>query len=94
MFDFMYGRYLSSNYIWQCSALANNSGYKPADLKECVLIIHDLYLSRRGGSLQAVREKYKQHKVFCRIIRRKRKKKKTEDLNFHIAEHVKSDMIY
>ncbi|KAE8100107.1 hypothetical protein FH972_018034 [Carpinus fangiana] len=45
-----------------CSALANNSGYKPADLKECVLIIHDLYLSRRGGSLQAVREKYKQHK--------------------------------
>lgn len=39
------------------------SGYKASDLKECVLIIHDLYLSRRGGALQAVREKYKQHKV-------------------------------
>lgn len=73
MFDFMYGRYLLSNYIWQCSALANNSGYKPADLKECALIIHDLYLSRRGASLQSVREKYKQHKVFRRIIRKKEK---------------------
>lgn len=46
-------------------ALENNTGYKAADLKECVLIIHDLYLSRRGGSLQAVREKYKQHKFKC-----------------------------
>ncbi|OAY50993.1 putative cyclin-A3-1 [Manihot esculenta] len=42
--------------------LQQYSGYKPSDLKECVLIIHDLYLSRRGGGLQAVREKYKQHK--------------------------------
>ncbi|GMY28758.1 putative cyclin-A3-1 [Fagus crenata] len=48
-----------------CSALQKYSGYKPADLKECVLIVHDLYLSRRGGSLQAVREKYKQHKFKC-----------------------------
>jgi cyclin A len=38
-------------------------GYKAADLKECVLIIDDLYNSKRGGSLQAIREKYKQHKV-------------------------------
>ncbi|KAJ8747974.1 hypothetical protein K2173_012947 [Erythroxylum novogranatense] len=36
--------------------------YKPSDLEECVRIVHDLYLSRRGGGLQAVREKYKQHK--------------------------------
>uniref|UniRef100_A0A5B7AQ84 Putative G2/mitotic-specific cyclin C13-1-like n=1 Tax=Davidia involucrata TaxID=16924 RepID=A0A5B7AQ84_DAVIN len=47
------------------SALQNYSGYKPADLKECVLIIHDLQLSRRGSSLVAVREKYKQHKFKC-----------------------------
>jgi len=37
--------------------------YKAADLQVCVGIIHDLYLSRRGGALQAVREKYKHHKV-------------------------------
>ncbi|KAG6624549.1 hypothetical protein CIPAW_16G035000 [Carya illinoinensis] len=48
-----------------CSALEKNSGYRPADLKECVLTIHDLYLSRRGGALQAVREKYKRHKFKC-----------------------------
>ncbi|XP_010479118.1 PREDICTED: cyclin-A3-2-like [Camelina sativa] len=36
--------------------------YKAADLQVCVGIIHDLYLSRRGGALQAVREKYKHHK--------------------------------
>ncbi|XP_057978797.1 putative cyclin-A3-1 isoform X1 [Malania oleifera] len=47
------------------SSLQHYSGYKPSDLKECVLIIHALQLSRRGGSLQAVREKYKQHKFKC-----------------------------
>ncbi|KAJ9674297.1 hypothetical protein PVL29_023695 [Vitis rotundifolia] len=47
-----------------CSSLQHHSGYKPSELKECVLIIHDLQLSRRGGSLVAVREKYKQHKVY------------------------------
>lgn len=47
-----------------CSALQQYSRYKPADLKECVLIIHDLQLSRRGGSLMAVRDKYNQHKVY------------------------------
>ncbi|XP_010061707.2 cyclin-A3-4 isoform X3 [Eucalyptus grandis] len=44
------------------SSLRRYSGYTVKDLKECVQIIHDLYLGRRGGSLQAVREKYKQHK--------------------------------
>ncbi|XP_030466594.1 putative cyclin-A3-1 [Syzygium oleosum] len=44
------------------SSLQRYSGYTVKDLKECVHIIHDLYLGRRGGSLQAVREKYKQHK--------------------------------
>nr|GMD36043.1 putative cyclin-A3-1 [Ipomoea batatas] len=43
-------------------ALQDYTGYKPADFKECVSIIHDLQLSKRGGSLVAVREKYKQPK--------------------------------
>ncbi|KAI4337023.1 hypothetical protein L6164_015485 [Bauhinia variegata] len=47
------------------SALQECSGYKSSELKECVLILHDLYLARRGGSLQAIREKYKQHKFKC-----------------------------
>ncbi|XP_011029106.1 PREDICTED: putative cyclin-A3-1 [Populus euphratica] len=47
------------------STLQQYTGYKATDLKDCVLIIHDLYLSRRGGGLQAVREKYKQHKFKC-----------------------------
>ncbi|CAN1191782.1 Putative cyclin-A3-1 [Linum perenne] len=45
------------------STLHEYSGYSPAELKECVLILHDLYLSRRGGGLHSVRDKYKQHKV-------------------------------
>ncbi|GFY95972.1 similar to CYCLIN A3;4 [Actinidia rufa] len=47
------------------STLQNFSGYKPADLKDCVLIVHALQLSKRGGSLAGVREKYKQHKFKC-----------------------------
>ncbi|KAL3505092.1 hypothetical protein ACH5RR_034933 [Cinchona calisaya] len=47
------------------AVLQHYSGYKPADLKECVLIIYDLQLSRRGSSLMAVRDKYKQHKFKC-----------------------------
>lgn len=45
-----------------CSALQQYTGYKAADLRDCVLVLHDLYLGRRGGSLQVVRAKYKQHK--------------------------------
>ncbi|KAA8537813.1 hypothetical protein F0562_027607 [Nyssa sinensis] len=51
-------------HLWS-EALQHYSGYKAADLKECVLIIHDLQLSRRGASLVAVRDKYKQHKFKC-----------------------------
>ncbi|KAM7514393.1 hypothetical protein LguiA_003976 [Lonicera macranthoides] len=47
------------------TALHHYSGYKPVELKECVLVIHDLQLSRRGSSLVAVREKYKNHKFKC-----------------------------
>ncbi|CAM8913000.1 unnamed protein product [Rhodiola kirilowii] len=38
------------------------SSYTPAELKDCVLTLHDLQLSRRGGTLVAIRDKYKQHK--------------------------------
>ncbi|CAM8932949.1 unnamed protein product [Rhodiola kirilowii] len=38
------------------------SGYTPADLKSCVLVIQDLQLSKRRGTLAAIRNKYKQHK--------------------------------
>ncbi|KAD6795321.1 hypothetical protein E3N88_06217 [Mikania micrantha] len=38
------------------------SGYKAGDLKDCVLAIHDLQLSRRSSSSQAIREKYSQQK--------------------------------
>ncbi|XP_015059952.1 G2/mitotic-specific cyclin C13-1-like [Solanum pennellii] len=46
-------------------ALQHCSGYRPGDLKECVLIIHDLQLSRRRSNLSAVRDKYKLHKFKC-----------------------------
>ncbi|XP_017421420.2 putative cyclin-A3-1 [Vigna angularis] len=45
-----------TSFLFECS------GYKPVELKECVLILHDLHLSRKAESFEAVREKYKQHK--------------------------------
>ncbi|KAG2305200.1 hypothetical protein Bca4012_064268 [Brassica carinata] len=39
--------------------------YKASDLQQSVSIIHDLYLSRRGNGLEAVRNKYKQHQFKC-----------------------------
>ncbi|XP_047318577.1 putative cyclin-A3-1 [Impatiens glandulifera] len=47
------------------ATLERFSGYKPADLQECVLLIQDLQLGKRGGSLVAVRDKYNQHKFKC-----------------------------
>ncbi|XP_027090857.2 putative cyclin-A3-1 isoform X1 [Coffea arabica] len=47
------------------AALQQYSGYKPAELKECVQLIHDLQLGRRGSTLVAVREKYNQHMFKC-----------------------------
>ncbi|KEH35764.1 putative cyclin [Medicago truncatula] len=44
------------------SSLCECLGYKSAELEECVMILHDLYLSRRAASFKAVREKYKQQK--------------------------------
>ncbi|CAA0840690.1 Putative cyclin-A3-1 [Striga hermonthica] len=46
-------------------ALQRQSAYKASDLKECVHLIHDLQLSKKGGSLVAIREKYKQHRFKC-----------------------------
>ncbi|KAB5541274.1 hypothetical protein DKX38_014248 [Salix brachista] len=46
------------------TALQRHSGYRPFDLKECVLAIHDIQLNRQGSSSRAVRDKYTQHKVF------------------------------
>ncbi|KAF7127303.1 hypothetical protein RHSIM_Rhsim11G0157600 [Rhododendron simsii] len=56
--------YVFMNYlhILQSLALQQYSGYRPSELKECVLAIQDLQLSRRGLALQAVRDKYMQHK--------------------------------
>ncbi|KAM7280825.1 hypothetical protein ACFE04_007959 [Oxalis oulophora] len=51
----------SKTHPWN-DALRKYTGYNSSELKECAMILHDLYLSRRGGGLQAVREKYKQHK--------------------------------
>lgn len=47
----------------QSSALQQYSGYKPSDLKECVLIIQELQLRKRGSSLMAIREKYAHRQV-------------------------------
>ncbi|ESW08719.1 hypothetical protein PHAVU_009G069000 [Phaseolus vulgaris] len=44
------------------SSLREWSGYKPAELKVCVLTLHDLYFSRKAASSRSVRDKYKQHK--------------------------------
>ncbi|KAJ1385446.1 Cyclin-like [Sesbania bispinosa] len=44
------------------SALLECTGYISLQLRECVCILHDLYMARRGGSFQATREKYSQHK--------------------------------
>ncbi|XP_020587068.1 cyclin-A3-1-like isoform X2 [Phalaenopsis equestris] len=38
------------------------TGYKVSELKECIHLIHDLQMNRRGSNLVAVREKYKQHR--------------------------------
>lgn len=63
IFLFLKCNYLARHLYLQTASLQRYSGYKPSEIEGCVLVLHDLYLSRRGGNLQAVREKYKQHKV-------------------------------
>ncbi|KAH1072231.1 hypothetical protein J1N35_024559 [Gossypium stocksii] len=50
-----------NTHPWSKS-LQRYSGYRPIELKECVLSIHALHLNRRGNCLRAVTEKYMQHK--------------------------------
>ncbi|XP_071691695.1 G2/mitotic-specific cyclin C13-1-like [Rutidosis leptorrhynchoides] len=45
--------------------MQRHSGYLPRELKDCVLVIHDLQLSRRASSSRAIREKYSHHKLKC-----------------------------
>ncbi|XP_042500333.1 G2/mitotic-specific cyclin C13-1-like [Macadamia integrifolia] len=47
------------------STLQQCMGYRPSDLRDCVLAIHDLQLNRKGTSLVAVRDKYRQYKFKC-----------------------------
>ncbi|KAE8707609.1 hypothetical protein F3Y22_tig00110383pilonHSYRG00406 [Hibiscus syriacus] len=44
-------------------SLQCHSGYRPIDLKECVLSIHALHRNRKQSYLRAVMEKYTQHKL-------------------------------
>ncbi|KAM0859078.1 hypothetical protein ACQ4PT_047441 [Festuca glaucescens] len=38
------------------------TGYKPSELKDCIIAIHELQLNRKGPYLPAIRDKYKQHR--------------------------------
>ncbi|CAN6323315.1 unnamed protein product [Urochloa humidicola] len=38
------------------------TGYKPSELKDCVIAIHELQLNRKCSSMMAIRDKYKQHR--------------------------------
>ncbi|KEH35767.1 carboxy-terminal domain cyclin [Medicago truncatula] len=43
------------------ATLQEYSEYKPVELRECVLVLHDLHTSEKGASFKAIRTKYKQH---------------------------------
>ncbi|XP_037421960.1 cyclin-A3-1-like [Triticum dicoccoides] len=42
--------------------LQSVTGYSASELKDCITAIHDLQLSRKGQSWNAIRDKYKQHR--------------------------------
>ncbi|KAE8802939.1 cyclin-A3-1-like [Hordeum vulgare] len=42
--------------------LQSVTGYRASELKDCITAIHDLQLSRKGQSWNAIRDKYKQHR--------------------------------
>lgn len=46
-------------------ALQQSTGYKPSELKDCVLVIHELQSSRMEATGRALREKYMNHKYKC-----------------------------
>uniref|UniRef100_A0ACD5YK37 Uncharacterized protein n=1 Tax=Avena sativa TaxID=4498 RepID=A0ACD5YK37_AVESA len=41
------------------------TGYRPSELKDCIIAIHELQLNRKGPCLPAIRDKYKQHRFKC-----------------------------
>uniref|UniRef100_A0ACD5Y0T3 Uncharacterized protein n=1 Tax=Avena sativa TaxID=4498 RepID=A0ACD5Y0T3_AVESA len=41
------------------------TGYRPSELKDCIIAIHELQLNRKGPYLPAIRDKYKQHRFKC-----------------------------
>ncbi|KAL3514405.1 hypothetical protein ACH5RR_027122, partial [Cinchona calisaya] len=49
------------------AALQHYSGYRPADLKDCVRIMHDWQIRRRGGRLLFPRGKYGQHETIFSV---------------------------
>ncbi|MBA0743037.1 hypothetical protein Gogos_005758, partial [Gossypium gossypioides] len=53
---------LAGLWMFTSKSLQRYSGYRPIELKECVLSIHALHLNRRGNCLRAVTEKYMHHK--------------------------------
>ncbi|PHU04698.1 putative cyclin-A3-1 [Capsicum chinense] len=46
-------------------ALQQCTGYKPSELKDCVLVIHELQSGRSEATGRALREKYMNHKYKC-----------------------------
>lgn len=46
-------------------ALQQCTGYKPSELKDCVLVIHELQSGRGEETGRALREKYMNHKYKC-----------------------------
>lgn len=49
--------------VLQTLALQQCTGYKPSELKDCVLVIHELQSSLMEATGRALREKYMNHKV-------------------------------
>ncbi|KAJ0744110.1 putative cyclin domain-containing protein [Helianthus annuus] len=52
-------------YPFQGLKMQRYSGYRPCELKDCVIAIHDLQLRRTSSFSQATREKYSQQKFKC-----------------------------
>ncbi|KAJ4770813.1 Cyclin family protein [Rhynchospora pubera] len=53
-----------SNHPWN-KKLETSTGYKASELKDCIYALHELQLNKRGSSLGAIRDKYKQHRFKC-----------------------------
>ncbi|KAG8080797.1 hypothetical protein GUJ93_ZPchr0007g3537 [Zizania palustris] len=43
----------------QSKKLQALTGYRASELKDCIALVHDLQLNRKGTSLMAIRDKYK-----------------------------------